>query len=346
MEIRKHLHWFLTSRCNSDCTYCFRPRFGANESKSNLMKIAGELVRNKVKRVTLTGGEPMLVQGIEDVLRFFSDSGVYVSLHTNGTLLDKRRIQAMKEIVGDIAIPIDSMDRQTQEMLRREDVLPRVLNVARQISDEQIKLGIHTVFSSLNYQDLPGIYRFLRHNGFDYWRIYEFNPDLVADQFDSITRFSETQELEGTGSPEKGGTDSLFAEFLLADERFRRYKDKRVQFVSPNYQTSSYVFVDSNGDFSYCPWFSQKRTGVGNLFKQGFEKIEKKLDEIEKIGDDYAEHYADALNNLPLFARVYDGAYWEEEFDALDNRSMGKLVRLAELYLDRIGVKPGKLKVA
>ena len=67
---------------------------------------------------------------------------------------------------------------------------------------------------------------------FDYWGIYEYNECAVLGKFDSVDKFQESRELYGNSATiDDGGIHTLFAKFLLAEEKLSRYSDYRINFV-------------------------------------------------------------------------------------------------------------------
>ena len=104
----------LTNRCNQNCIYCHNE--GDKEKESD---IPGEIVRKVaevgrgqgIRRVKLTGGEPLLRNDLEEVLKYlprFKD----VSLTTNGTLL-KGRAAGLKEAGLDrVNVSLDTLDEE------------------------------------------------------------------------------------------------------------------------------------------------------------------------------------------------------------------------------------------
>ncbi|MBU3913625.1 MAG: radical SAM protein [Nanoarchaeota archaeon] len=328
-----HVHWFLTGRCNLECTHCFRPKIGGKEDSGKIRELA-EILRECAEKVSFTGGEPTLVRGFQDVLSSFKHKGVYISLHTNGISIDGK-VSDLASLVDDIAVPLDSLDRETQRFLKGRDYLPISLRVINQVRAAGIDLGIHTVFNDTNAGHIPRIYRFLRKTGFSYWNVYEYNPDLVADRFASCSRFQQVRDLEGSCSYEKGGTDCLFARFLETEDRILRAGNKKVQFVSLR-DVRPYTFLDSNGDVYFSVFFSGKRVKLGNLLEQGFDQVNVARAEAISKGLLFDEEgFVEIQNNLPFFACLYEGNYWDEDVDGVDGRSWGKITRFHDLYVKR-----------
>src|SRR6185369_5330834 len=87
----------VTDRCNLRCTYCmsedmkFLPK-GQLLSLEELDRVCSVFVRRGVRRLRLTGGEPLMRRGIMDLVRSLSrhlDSGMLdeLTMTTNGVRL-------------------------------------------------------------------------------------------------------------------------------------------------------------------------------------------------------------------------------------------------------------------
>ena len=344
MEFWRRVHWFYTSQCNERCGFCCKPNLNCNPSK-NAVNLAELLVDNGVKEVIFTGGEPLLSSSLEASLKILYDKGVNTSIHTNATLLNPKRMRGLVTLADEIAIPIDSTDRETQKCLRNTDCLPQIKKVFRQLQDTDIKIGIHTVATAVNINHTPEIYNFLCKGRFDYWRIYEFNPELVSDRFESVARFKEVEKLIGKGATASdGGVNCSFADFLLMEEQMSKHRDKRVQFVGVNdYNRAPYFFLDSKGEVYLATWFSQYRKPIGNLLTEGFKKIKDKAVKKYSEGPLYDEEdFIETEQNQSLWARAaWEGNYFSEELEDVSPKYCGRFRHLSRLYLNRI-IRQGK----
>ncbi|HJU80408.1 MAG TPA: GTP 3',8-cyclase MoaA [Acidimicrobiia bacterium] len=112
----------VTDRCNFRCTYCmpkeifgrdfeFMPRQDLL-SFEEIERVASAFVRAGVRKLRLTGGEPLLRKGIEDLIGLLRRiEGVDdLTLTTNGSLL-ARKAEALKAAGLDrVSVSLDSMD--------------------------------------------------------------------------------------------------------------------------------------------------------------------------------------------------------------------------------------------
>jgi MoaA/NifB/PqqE/SkfB family radical SAM enzyme len=356
MDLGEHIHWFLTSKCNIECSYCFKPDNSTDESIENLERLAQLLVKNDVQMVTIGGGEPMIVKELDKILRILKEGGIYVSLHTNGMFLNQKRLDELSGLVDDIGLPIDSIDSKIQQRLRGNHFMKvhkRIFELAKAIQKRKIAVGYHTVFTALNHQEIPVMYPHIRDNGFKYWRIYQFNDRLAfmrllnkkVEHTDDIIRlfeqkYQEIDILRGTGTKEKAFTDCLLAHFLLTEKSMRRYHNKKVQFVGDREYKPTYVFLKNNGDLLYYLWSSDReRIKLGNLFKNRFSTIKNRFIQLEANPASFNpcnfEDFFNTEQELPIWARIWLGNYYIEELDEVPEEQFRDMITLHNLYIQR-----------
>jgi [mycofactocin precursor peptide]-tyrosine decarboxylase / 3-amino-5-[(4-hydroxyphenyl)methyl]-4,4-dimethylpyrrolidin-2-one synthase len=81
------VHIELTSRCNLRCPYCYVPRNDRNLPHEDWSRIIRQLADAGVFQITFGGGEPLLRDDAPALAKFADDSGMNVTITTNGTPL-------------------------------------------------------------------------------------------------------------------------------------------------------------------------------------------------------------------------------------------------------------------
>jgi GTP 3',8-cyclase len=112
----------VTDRCNFRCTYCMPKEIFGREyeflardqllSFEEIERAVNAFARAGTKKLRITGGEPLLRKGIEDLIgRLARVEGIEdLTLTTNGSLL-ARKAQALKEAgLQRVTVSLDSMD--------------------------------------------------------------------------------------------------------------------------------------------------------------------------------------------------------------------------------------------
>ncbi|HJR86781.1 MAG TPA: GTP 3',8-cyclase MoaA [Acidimicrobiia bacterium] len=112
----------VTDRCNFRCTYCMpKEIFGRDFefmrreellSFEEIERVAAAFVRAGVQKVRITGGEPLLRKGIEDLIGLLARiEGVEdLTLTTNGSLLARKAAALQAAGLDRVTVSLDSMD--------------------------------------------------------------------------------------------------------------------------------------------------------------------------------------------------------------------------------------------
>jgi MoaA/NifB/PqqE/SkfB family radical SAM enzyme len=111
----------ITSRCNSRCCYCdiWESAEGFSEPTiEELCKLKESFVKLGIKKVSLSGGEPLLRKDLEEVISVFSKD-MSVSVITNGILLTKERADSLVQAgVNIIVLSLDTLNPDIYKELR------------------------------------------------------------------------------------------------------------------------------------------------------------------------------------------------------------------------------------
>ncbi|MDR2140838.1 MAG: GTP 3',8-cyclase MoaA [Deltaproteobacteria bacterium] len=132
-RVMDYLRLAVTDRCNFRCVYCLPD--GADESEPHTLSLAQierilrVLGSMGVRKVKITGGEPLVHPEIVDIVRLAKNSPniVNVTLTTNGLLLDKLAPGLIAAGLDAVNISLDTLDPARFHYLTRRDYLPRVL---------------------------------------------------------------------------------------------------------------------------------------------------------------------------------------------------------------------------
>lgn len=124
----------VTDRCNFRCVYCrsANPENHMAEHKllswDELERLARILVRLGIRKIRVTGGEPLVRPGVEKFISALRAMGVQdLSLTTNGQLLPERCNDLVAAGLDRINISLDSLDRAKFEKITRTKSFDRVI---------------------------------------------------------------------------------------------------------------------------------------------------------------------------------------------------------------------------
>src|SRR4051812_29841409 len=124
-----YLRLSVTDRCDLRCTYCMpeRMRFLPRAdllSLAELDRLAAAFIRKGVRKLRLTGGEPLVRKDIMELIgslsRFLREGALdELTLTTNGTQLELHAAELARRGVRRINVSLDSLDPATYARITR-----------------------------------------------------------------------------------------------------------------------------------------------------------------------------------------------------------------------------------
>jgi len=169
--------WWMTSRCNLACDFCYGPVPG-KDPVGRRPEILWALAASSARVVTFCGGEPLLVRKIGEYAAALAQCGKSTVLNTNGQLLRRRLDHGLR--LADFAMVGISIEGSTPEVHRamRGEMadLDEVIEAARLVTKEpDVRLKLATVVSGVNREDLPALAGTVRDLAPDIWRLYQYS---------------------------------------------------------------------------------------------------------------------------------------------------------------------------
>lgn len=118
----KSLRISVTQKCNYNCIYCHME--GINYNVSNEMtpkeieRISRILVKFDIKKVKITGGEPLIRKDIIEIIEAFKKTGMNeISMSTNGSLLKELAKPLRKAGLNRVNISLPSLKKEVYEYI-------------------------------------------------------------------------------------------------------------------------------------------------------------------------------------------------------------------------------------
>ncbi len=184
-----YLRVSVTDRCNLRCGYCMPPE-GIEHIKKEMVLSYEEILRvirvgvsMGIRKVRITGGEPLVRNDIMDFIRGVSaiDDLEKIGITTNGLNL-QQHLEDLKETrLQHVNISLDSLDKERFQSVTRGEGLQTVLEAIR----SAVSMGFHVKVNAVALPDLN-------------WSEIRSFLDLARD-LDIAVRFIEYMPLDGEG---------------------------------------------------------------------------------------------------------------------------------------------------
>ena len=172
----EYLRLSVTDRCDLRCSYCMPEGFKDYEEPADWLtfeeieRLLAAFASLGLKRVRLTGGEPLLRRGIDQLARRIASlPGIEdLSLSTNATQLDKHASTLRAAGVTRLNISLDSLDTERVEKIAGRNVLSRVhagLIAAQEAGFSPIKINM-VAMRGVNDDEIDSMVAFCMERGF------------------------------------------------------------------------------------------------------------------------------------------------------------------------------------
>lgn len=169
-----YLRISVTDRCNQRCLYCM-PEEGIEHqshddilSFEEMLRLTRIFVSLGVRKLRLTGGEPLVRKGIIDLIRKFASIPALeeICLTTNAVLLSTYAEELYSAGVKKINISLDTLNIETFKKITRFNLLKNVLQgieKAKKMNFHALKLNT-VIMKGINDHEILDFIDFARHN--------------------------------------------------------------------------------------------------------------------------------------------------------------------------------------
>lgn len=150
----------ITGKCNLRCRHCSVLSFGELAEDLSLEKwrlILDELARNRLIKLTLTGGEPFYRHDFADFLSEVASRPFRYSINSNGTLITDELVRLLKSNsahLNELMISLDGSGEKAVDAQRGEGVFSEIVNGAGMLKEAGLPFGFYCTVTSLNVNEL------------------------------------------------------------------------------------------------------------------------------------------------------------------------------------------------
>ncbi len=256
----KDLRISVIDRCNFRCPYCMPDKHFPDSyqfleksdwlSFDEIIRLSKIFVRLGVRKLRITGGEPLLRPNISNLIRELNQiSGIEdVALTTNGALLANHAADLKLAGLRRITVSLDTINPKTFHTLSGykgdiQDVF-NGLHAARKVGFETIKLNA-VIQRGVNDDDFLDLVEFSRTNGY-------------------ILRFIEYMDV---GNQNHWESKCVVPTQELIENIQSRYQLVRLSATEQGETSQRFAFADGQGELGFISSVSQPFCGTCNRLR-------------------------------------------------------------------------------
>ncbi|KAB7888028.1 GTP 3',8-cyclase MoaA [Poseidonibacter ostreae] len=170
-----YLRVSVTERCNFRCQYCMPEKPFSWVPKENLLsyedlfKFIKVAIDEGIKKVRITGGEPLLRENLDSFIKMIYDykNDIDLALTTNAFLLPAAAQKLKDAGLKRINISLDTLRPDVAAKIAQKDVLKTVFKGIQAADDAGLKIKINCVpIKGINDQEIVEVLDFCKERGY------------------------------------------------------------------------------------------------------------------------------------------------------------------------------------
>ncbi|MDC3067716.1 GTP 3',8-cyclase MoaA [Paracoccaceae bacterium] len=295
-----YLRLSVTDRCDLRCTYCMAEKMTFLSKKEvltfdEMYRLCKGFIRLGVKKIRITGGEPLVRRDIMDFFRMLKPhlyNGLEeLTLTTNGTQLKRYADQLYDSGVRRINVSLDTLDPQKFKSITRIGELSNVLSGIEAAKNANLKIKINFVaLKNINHNEIDRFVEWCVQQDFDLTFIETMPMGDIGNE-NRLNHFLSLDELKENLSTKLGLEDISLSTGGPARYCKVRGSGIKLGFITPlshNFCSScNRVRVDATGILHQC---------LGQSNSLDFRKI---LRDPNSTQDDILENILKSIGQKP-----------------------------------------------
>lgn len=173
--------WDITGKCNLKCVHCYNINGQSHEnelSTEEIKRVIEEMAAFGVEQITFSGGEPLMRKDFFEIALFTSTLGFnYVSMATNGILIDHKIAELLKKTNLSVQVSIDGDTAEVHDEQRGvKGAFDQAICGIKLLKEVGVNTSVCTVATKLNIDRIPGILQLMQNLDVKNYRVQSIKP--------------------------------------------------------------------------------------------------------------------------------------------------------------------------
>ena len=162
-RLPESINYHITEKCNYCCKFCFARYKNHNKELSlyESLELIRILAESGCKKINFAGGEPTLINHLPELIIHSKDLGMFVSMITNGTGINRKFLEKCSGKLDLIGLSIDSLNSHIEAKLGRTlKIKPKnyshvhlIKEKIKLIKEYEIGIKINSIVNPLNWDE-------------------------------------------------------------------------------------------------------------------------------------------------------------------------------------------------
>jgi MoaA/NifB/PqqE/SkfB family radical SAM enzyme len=157
----------VTRACNLRCVHCFNnsgSKLRNELTQEKRLAVINDLAKTGVHEIRFTGGEPMALNGIEELLSCATSLRLRISMGTNAVLATTGKVAGLARFLHMAVVSIDGTKEQ-HDLIRGKGTFKKTMEGMENFLSQGVKVRVNTVIMQSNISDTIELAKYLYDRG-------------------------------------------------------------------------------------------------------------------------------------------------------------------------------------
>lgn len=187
-----------TRLCNLSCAHCYSsssPQVRTGLRPDHVALAVDDAARLGFRVLSLSGGEPLAYDGLEEVVAAAKQSGCQVNLVSNGILIGSARFDRVQASLGVVALSLDGLPERHNAIRRSATSFERVCAAAYLLRQRRQPFGIIHTLTSESLDEIESLAAIASDWGASLLQLHPFEPSGRGAQVSGMTPLSADERV-------------------------------------------------------------------------------------------------------------------------------------------------------
>lgn len=161
------IYLYITENCNQNCVHCWvnpqtKYNYGTTKKQYNFLKEFKktflDAMKLGLKKIKITGGEPFLFSELFDLLDWLREKNIFVSIESNGTLIDKDEAEFLKHFgVRRVSVSLDGPEEIHDSIRNSKGAFDSTTKAIKKLVAAEINVEVIMSIYKKNAKFLSGV---------------------------------------------------------------------------------------------------------------------------------------------------------------------------------------------
>lgn len=175
-----NIEWEITKECNLQCRHCYTSA-GKKEPRElttdEAISMINHLDKVGISDITISGGEPLLREDLEVIIKHLKKIELPFVLYTNGILLNPERQSSLKKAgVTSFSLSLNGTTKKTHNYVHNANTYNIIMKRIKQLKENGFGVQALYTLMGVNLKEALTLPQLIEEIGLDSVCIYPFYP--------------------------------------------------------------------------------------------------------------------------------------------------------------------------